>query len=369
MSEIPARQFGDPLGKGIHTFSPTDQAEYSSKDRSSTPIRIVCDSCTTSFDLTKMVLSMDVSAYNNGTAITPGADIKNTYLGLEAIIQSLTITAAGQVVEKIHNYPAFLSSIYKNMSAGHKKLLRQLSGYSNDNIFDTRATVSMNMHPWVGFCNPKNKNFFHVFALPDQTLEFTIALAHPASVFPNGNVDEIRVSNIRLLMPYHTPSPQFVNATRAISYEYTRTTQALVPASGTEKNIFNLNMSGVRSLQGFDAMFVDANADTTKDAALNYSSWDLREWRLVLGMTAIPSGKAGFKHSTTDNQTLLASLLSQTDFDSLGDMDISFADYDKKQFSFGWSFQDRTESSSAGLSFEGTNSSLKIATIHDTVLP
>ncbi|KAI9103361.1 hypothetical protein DFS34DRAFT_590894 [Phlyctochytrium arcticum] len=168
-----------------------------------------------------------------------------------------------------------------------------------------------------------------------------------------------------------------VDVTRAISsgrqifYNYTRTTQTENACSGGLRNTFIRHMSGVRSLVGFDACFVDDDvlSDPTKDKALMYNSQNLREWKIQLGSLHIPQGVQGFSHGPTDNQTLLVSQLSNNNFDALGDMDISFKDYDQKQFSLGWSFMDKSEGSSAALNFSGTDSLMKIHTLHASPAP
>ncbi|KAI9089853.1 hypothetical protein DFS34DRAFT_654353 [Phlyctochytrium arcticum] len=88
----------------------------------------------------------------------------------------MTIRAGGEVVQKIDNYPAYLNIVCKNLPVGQKKLLDQLSGYSN-------TTVTMNMHPWIGFFHSNNDSFFHVWSLPKQALEISITLADPATMF------------------------------------------------------------------------------------------------------------------------------------------------------------------------------------------
>ncbi|KNC95840.1 uncharacterized protein SPPG_08707 [Spizellomyces punctatus DAOM BR117] len=320
---------------------------------------------------------MDVSAYDNaGNLITPGTGVKNTYLGLESIIQSLTIKAGGETVVNIPNYPLYLVQTYRNLSAGSKKLLSQLSGYGNTNIFATSSTISINHHPFVGFFHPTNDQFFPVWALPNQALEIIITLADPSTVFTSAGIGEIRVSSIRCLLPFITPPPTtVVNATRAISdgksifYDYVRSTQTENACSGGNRNTFLLHMSGVRSLQGIEMSFVDDDVlnDQTKDKALMYSSQGLREWRIQLGANlTIPSGTQGFTHSPSDNQTLLVTQLSNNTFDQLGEIDLSFADYDSKAFSFGWSFASKDEGSANALSFTGTDGILRVHTTHAT---
>ncbi|KAI9103352.1 hypothetical protein DFS34DRAFT_590885 [Phlyctochytrium arcticum] len=322
---------------------------------------------------------MDISCHTaGGSLITPGAGVTNTYLGQESIIQSMTIKAGGEVVQKIDNYPAYLNTVYKNMPVGQKKLLNQLSGYGNTNVFKDSATVTMNTHPYLGFFHPNNDGFFHSWALPNQAIEITITLADPSTVFTSNQVAEIRVSNVRCLVPYITPNPKtIVDVTRAISsgrqifYDFTRTTQTENACSGGLRNTFILHMSGVRSLVGFDATFVDDDvlSDQTKDKALMYNSQNLREWKIQLGSLHIPSGVMGFTHGPNDNQTLLVSQLSNNNFDALGDMDISFKDYDEKQFSLGWSFMDKSEGSNAALSFVGTDALMKLHTVHASPAP
>ncbi|KAI9104900.1 hypothetical protein DFS34DRAFT_589997 [Phlyctochytrium arcticum] len=90
---------------------------------------------------------------------------------------------------------------------------------------------------------------------------------------------------------------------------------------------------------------------------------------MQLGQLHIPSGITGFSHGPNDNQTLLLSQLSGNDFDMLGDMDMSFADYDTKQFSFSWNFQSKDENSNAALSFSGTDALFKIHTTHASPPP
>ncbi|TPX56703.1 hypothetical protein SpCBS45565_g08369 [Spizellomyces sp. 'palustris'] len=339
-----ARGYSDPRGEGVSIYSPIGQSTYTTKSRNLMPIKIMCDSNSVSFILQKLILSMDVSAYDGaGNLITPGAGVKNTYLGLESIIQSLAIKAGGETVVNIPNYPLYLTQTYRNLSAGSKKLLNQLSGYGNTNIFGTASTISINHHPFVGFFHLTNDQFFPVWALPNQALEIIITLADPNTVFTSAGVGEIRVSNIRCLVPYITPPPMtVVNATRAISdgksifYDYVRSTQTENACSGGNRNTFLLHMSG-----------------------------GLREWRLQLGShLTIPSGTQGFTHSPSDNQTLLVSQLSNNNFDQLGDMDMSFADYDSKDFLFGWSFASKDEGSANALSFTGTDGIMRIHMQH-----
>nr|DAC81682.1 TPA_asm: hexon [Powellomyces chytrid fungus MELD virus 5] len=366
-----ARHYSDPKGEGVSIYSPVGQNVYSTKTRNLTPIKITCDSNSVSFILQKLIIAMDVTALNNGTPVT-GA--KNTYLGLESIIQSLTVKAAGETVVKIDNYPLYCAQEYKNMNVGNKKLLQQMTGYGNVDVFQTNSTVSTNFHPVIGFFHPENSGFFPVWALPNQSLELVIVLSDPSTVFTDGLVNELQVSNVRVILPYITPPPQVViNATRAIAdgksifYDYTRSTQTENASSGGLRNTYQLHMSGVRSLAGFTASFIDDDvlADPSKDKALAFGSQNLREWRMSLGPNlTIPSGVQGFTHSPTDKTTLLVTQLSMNDFTQLGDLDISFADYDAKQFSFGYGFQSKDESSHAALSFEGTDSIMRIHTIH-----
>ncbi|KAI9094087.1 hypothetical protein DFS34DRAFT_695393 [Phlyctochytrium arcticum] len=290
----------------------------------------------------------------------------------------MTIKAGGEVVQRIDNYPAYLATVYKNMPVGQKKLLNQLSGYGNTNIFKDSPTVTMNTHPFIGFFHPNNDQFFHPWALPNQAIEVSITLIDPTGFFTSNQVAELRVSNVRCIVPYITPPPKLVvDVTRAIAsgksiyYDYTRTTQTENACSGGLRNTFILHMSGVRSLVGFEAVFVDDDilSDQSKDKALEYNSQNLREWKIQLGALHIPSGVQGFTHSPSDNQTLLVSQLSNNNFDALGDMDISFKDYDQKQFSIGWSFMSKDESSSAALNFSGTDSLLKLHTVHASPPP
>ena len=376
-----ARGFSDPRGEGVAVYSPIGQNEFSTKSRNLTPIRITCDSNSVSFILQKLVLSMDVSAYTSGgAAITPGASIKNTYLGLDSIIQSMVVKAGGETVVNIPNYSAYLTKVYKTLPASQKTFLSNMGGYKNTNVFGANSTVTYNHHPWLGFFHPTNDQFFPVWSLPNQAMEIILTLADPAAVFTMaaGTAPaELRVSNIRCLIPYITPPPTVVvNATRAISdgksifYDYVRTTQTEIACSGGLRNTFLLHMSGVRSLQGFEATFVDDDIlnDPTKDNTYSYSSKDLREWRVQLGPNlTIPSGTVGFTHSPTDAQTMLISQLSMNNFDQIGNMDlISGADYDTKLFSFGYGFQSKDESSQAALSFTGTDGIMRIHTIHAT---
>ncbi|KAI9103788.1 hypothetical protein DFS34DRAFT_590204 [Phlyctochytrium arcticum] len=236
----------------------------------------------------------------------------------------------------------------------------------------------MNTHPWIGFLHPTNNQPFHVWALANQQLEISLTLADPATVFQSAGIAEFRVSNIKCLVPYITPPPQTtVSVTRAIAdgksiyYDYVRPTQTENAYSGGNRNTFILHMSNVRSLVGFESCFVDDDVlqDATKDKALSYSSQNLREWQMQMGQLHIPSGTTGFTHGPNDNQTLLLSQLSSNNFDMLGDMDISFADYDTKQFSFGWSFMSKDENSNAALSFSGTDALFKIHTTHASSPP
>ncbi|KAI9097105.1 hypothetical protein DFS34DRAFT_594306 [Phlyctochytrium arcticum] len=341
-----SRSWSDPRGEGVSVFSPT-QDTYSTKHRQVTPIRITCDSNAVSFILQKLVMSMDVTALKNG---------------LESIIQSLTIKAGGETVTKIDNYPAYLVQTYRSMSKGHKYLLGNMTGYGSTNVFSTTPTASFSMHPYVGFLHPNKDLFFPVWALPNQSLTFEIVLADPNMVFTSaGVVDELQVTNIRVQTPFVTPPPRIViNATRAVAngkslfYDYVRTNQVEQNCSCGSKNTFVLHMSGVRSLASLEMSFIDEDqySDQTKDKSEVWSSQNLREWRIQLGTNAtIPSGVQGFTHSPYDKQTLLVSHLSNNDFSQLADMDISFADYDDKQFSFAYGFQDKSEGSSAALSF------------------
>lgn len=372
-----AKGYSDPRGEGVSIFSPVGQSTYSTKSRNLTPIKITCDSNSVSFILQKLVLSMDVSIHAaNGDLMTPGPGIRNTVLGLESIIQSLTVKAGGETCVNIPNYPLYCTQIYKNLPGSTKSLLNQLSGYGQTNAFEVNASVSMNHHPLIGFFHPSNDQFFPVWATANQQLEITIVLADPNSVFTAGGVSEIRVSNIRCLVPYITPPPSSViDATRAIGdgksifYDYTRATQTSNACSGGQRNTFMLHMSGVRSLQGFESSFIDDDVlnDPTKDNNYTLSSQGLREWRIQLGPNlTIPSGVSGFTHSPTDRQTLLVSQLSSNNFDQIGSMDIQFNDYDSKIFSFSYGFQSKEESSQSALSFTGTDGIFKLHCIHST---
>ncbi|KAI8903431.1 hypothetical protein DFJ77DRAFT_444268 [Powellomyces hirtus] len=310
----------------------------------------------------KLILSMDITAVNDGAPVS-GAGIVNTKLGMEAIIQSLTIKAGGETMTRIDNWPAYLAQTYRNLNKGHKQLLQNLNGYGTSNVFSGTHTASVSMHPMVGCFHPTNDQFFPVWALPNQALTIEIVLADPSTVFTSGNVNEIKVSNIRCLVPYITPPPSvIVNVTRglgagkSIFYDYVRSTQTENPCSGGQRNTFNLHMSGVRSLVGIECSFVDDDvlSDPTKDKSEMFSSQNLRQWRLQLGANAtIPSGTTGFTHSPYDRQTLL-----------MADLDISFSDYDQKQFSFSYGFQSKDEGSNAALSFTGTDAILKVHTEH-----
>ncbi|TPX53319.1 hypothetical protein PhCBS80983_g06315 [Powellomyces hirtus] len=293
---------------------------------------------------------------------------------MESIIQSLTIKAGGETVTRIDNYAAYLTQTYRNLSKGTKQLLGNLSGYGRNDVFSGTVTASVSMHPTIGFFHPTNDQFFPVWALANQVMTIEIVLADPTSVFTSGNVDKIQVSNIRTLVPFVTPPPSVVvNATRAISdgksifYDYTRATQTENACSAGLRNTFNLHMSGVRSLVGIECSFIDDDVlqDPTKDKSEVFSSQNLREWRLQLGPNAtIPNGVQGFTHSPYDCQTLLVSHLSNNDFEQLADLDINFADYDSKHFSFSYGFQDKSEGNGAALSFSGTDSILRIHTQH-----
>ncbi|KAI9103414.1 hypothetical protein DFS34DRAFT_590943 [Phlyctochytrium arcticum] len=375
-----ARPYSDPRGEGVQIFSPVGESEYSTKSRNLTPIKITMDSNSVSFIFQKLVLSMDVSCYGAGGAlITPGTAVTNTYLGLDSIIQSMTVKAGGEAVQKIDNYPAYINTVYKNVPVGQKKLMNQLSGYGNTNVFKDSATVTMNTHPWIGFFHPSsNDQFFHPWALPNQAIEITLTLADPSTVFTSNQVQEIRVTNIRCILPYITPPPPLVvDVTRALSSgrqifcDYTKTTQTENACSGGLRNTVILHMSGVRSLVGFEAVFVDNDVLSNQaiDKALMYNSQNLREWKIQLGSLHIPQGVQGFTHGPNDNQTLLVSQLSNNTFDALGDMDISFKDYDQKQFSLGWSFMSKDEASSAALNFSGTDALMRLHTVHASPPP
>ncbi|TPX52851.1 hypothetical protein PhCBS80983_g06440 [Powellomyces hirtus] len=329
-----SRAYTDPRGEGWSVYSPIGQSEYSTKSRNLTPIKISCDS-------------------NSDGAPTSGAGLVNTKLGMESIIQSLTIKAANEVLTKIDNYPAYLALTYRNLNKGHKQLLQNMSGYGTSNVFSATHTASVSFHPMVGCFHPSNDQFFPVWALPNQALTIEIVLADPSTVFTSGNVNELKVSNIRCLIPYVTPPPSVVyNVTRAIAdgksifYDYVRSTQTENACSGGQRNTFNLHMSGVRSLVGIECCFVDDDvlSDPTKDKSEMFSLQNLRSWRLLLGPNAvIPAGAQGFSHGPFDRTTLLVSQLSNNDFDQMADMDISFADYDQKYFSLSYGFQSKDE--------------------------
>ncbi|DAC81694.1 hypothetical protein PhCBS80983_g06216 [Powellomyces hirtus] len=373
-----SRSWSDPRGEGWAVYSPIGQSEYSTKSRNLTPIKISCDSNSVSFILQKLLISMDVTAVNDG-APTSGAGIVNTKLGLESLIQSITVKAGGEVLTKIDQYPAYLAQTYRNLNKGHKQLLQNMHGYGMTDVFAASHTVSVNMHPMLGCFHPTNDQFFPVWALPNQALTIEIVLADPSNVFTSGNVNELRVSNIRCLVPYITPPPTIVyNVTRSIAdgksifYDYCRSMQTMNSASGGSQNVFVLHMSGIRSLIGLECCFVDDNvlSDHTKDKSETFSSQNLREWRIQLSPNAvIPSGPQGFTHGPFNKETLLVSHLSSNDFDQMADMDISFADYDQKQFSFSYGFQSKDEGSTAALSFTGTDSILKIITKHASPPP
>ncbi|KAI8904910.1 hypothetical protein DFJ77DRAFT_443825 [Powellomyces hirtus] len=321
---------------------------------------------------------MDVTAVNDG-APTSGAGIINTKLGLESLIQSITVKAGGETMTKIDNYPAYLSQTYRNLNKGHKQLLMNMNGYGTSNIFAGTHTATVSMHPMLGCFHPTNNQFFPVWALPNQALTIEIVLADPSNVFTSGNVNELRVSNIRCFVPYITPPPSVVfNVTRGLAsgksifYDYSRATMVEASASGGSQNVFNLHMSGVRSLIGIECCFVDDDvlSDPTKDKSEMFSSQNLREWRIQLGPNAlIPAGSQGFTHNSFDRTTLLISHLSNNDFDQMADMDINFQDYDQKHFSFSYGFQSKDEGSNAALSFTGTDSILKIITKHASPAP
>ncbi|KAI8916685.1 hypothetical protein DFJ77DRAFT_439923 [Powellomyces hirtus] len=321
---------------------------------------------------------MDITAVNDGVPVS-GAGLVNTKLGMESIIQSLTIKAGGEVMAKIDSYPAYLAQTYRSLNKGYKQLLQNMSRYGTSNVFSGTHTASVSFHPMVGALHASNGQSFPTWALPNQALTIEIVLADPSTVFTSGNVNEIRVSNIRCLVPYITPPPSVVfNVTRAIAdgksifWDYVRSTQTENPCSGGQKNTFNLHMSGVRSLVGIECSFVDDDvlSDPTKDKSEMFSSQNLRSWRLQLGPNAtIPSGTTGITHSPYDRQTLLVSQLSNNDFEQMADLDINFADYDQKQFSFSYGFQSKDEGSTAALSFTGTDAILKIHTEHASPPP
>ncbi|KAI9101984.1 hypothetical protein DFS34DRAFT_647772 [Phlyctochytrium arcticum] len=215
----------------------------------------------------------------------------------------------------------------------------------------------------------------HVWALDAQSLTIELTLNDPSAVFTAGTVDEIRFDNIVCQTPYTTPHPEFVpkvvssiNSGNSIFYDYIRTTQLENACSGGTKNTFNLHMSGVRSLTSFRSCFVDDDviSDRTKDKALSFSSQGLTDWRIGLGPSLFIPASYPFTHGATDPTTLLVTELSNNaSFEALGDMDISFDDFDQRQFAFGWSFQSRDEGSTASLSFTGTDSVMKIETTHN----
>ncbi|KAJ3176360.1 hypothetical protein HDU85_007252 [Gaertneriomyces sp. JEL0708] len=375
-----ARSYSDPRGEGVTIYSPVGQSEYTTKARTLTPIRIKCDSNQVSFILQKLVLSWDLSIYKtDGTSFPAGGGVKNTALGADAIIQTLVIKAGGETVVNIPNYNAYLADVYKNLPTSTKALLTKMSGYNRTDLFSSTSTVTVNHHPLVGFCHPTNDSFFHVWALPDQALEIQITLADPAAFFvgASGQPAEVRISNIRCLVPFITPPPSFViNTTRAISegksvfYDYVRSTQVENASSGSNLNTYMLHMSGIRSLQGISCMYIDGNAvqDPTKDNNLSYSSHGLREWWIRMGALTIPSGITGFTHSPTDMTTLLVTHLSDNNFDQIGAMDLNY-NYDTQLFNFGYSFQSKDEGSTSALSMTGTDGIMRITTRHEGSVP
>ncbi|TPX53452.1 hypothetical protein PhCBS80983_g06281 [Powellomyces hirtus] len=160
-----SKPFSDPRGEGVAVYSP------------------------------KLILSMDITAVNDGVPVS-GAGLVNTKLGMESIIQSLTIKAGNETMAKIDSYPAYLAQTYRSLNKGYKQLLQNMSGYGTNNVFSGTHTASVLFHPMVGALHASNGQSFPTWALPNQALTIEIVLADPSTVFTSGNVNEIRVSNI-----------------------------------------------------------------------------------------------------------------------------------------------------------------------------
>lgn len=377
-SQTFARPYTNPLGEGWSTYTPVGQSVYSSKTGQLRPITVALDSNKVSLMLEKLIISCDVTALKNGAPIANPASLTTTYLGLDSVFASLSVKAGGETVENHESYSEFLAGEYATMGADMKKLLLNLSGYGSTNAFQ-QSTMSITHHPPIGFFHPTNGDFFHPWALPNQRCEVTFTVARPESIFLTADVcDEIQLSNIRVLVPYVTPNPEFViGVTRAIAdgksiyYDYVRTGTELQACTGSTKNVFLYHMSNVRSLQGFRGTFVDedALADVTKDNAKSFTDANLREWRLQVGQRYIPDGTQGFTHSPTDRQTMLITQLSKNGFDQIASMDLPFQGYITQNFELGYSFQDKAEGSRAALGFTGTDGLLRVHTTHANPAP
>ncbi|DAC81658.1 hypothetical protein PhCBS80983_g06163 [Powellomyces hirtus] len=372
-----ARGFSDPRAEGVATYSVIGADTYSSKAGSKTPIKITCDSNSVSFVLQKLLLQMDISLCNaDGSPAAPGAALKNTFLGLDAFIKTLTIKAGGQTVEQIDDWPSYCATTYKNLPLGQKKLLSQMTGYGNTSVFATSSSVTSNWHPLISFFHSSLGQYLSPWSLPNQAMEIIFTLNDPSQIFTASTVAEYRISNNTCFIPYITPPPEIViQATRAIAngqslyYDYMRTRQTDAPCSGARRNMFLFYMSGVRSLANTEFFFIDDNvtADPSKDKALSFSSQNLNQFWYQLGPgLTIPNGTQGFKHSATNSQALLLSALSNNNFEQLGDIDIDFSLFDSQQFSIPYSFQSTDEANNAALSFQGSDGLFRIITEHSS---
>ncbi|KAJ3008907.1 hypothetical protein HKX48_008273 [Thoreauomyces humboldtii] len=339
------------------------------------------DSNSMLFFLQKLSLSMDVTALLAGAPVANPSSMPTTTLGLESVIQSLVIKAAGEIVTSIPNYPQYAAQNLATQTVGQQNLAFNLSGNGSNNAFQ-QSTMSICSHPLVGFFEPTlGQNPLHVWSLPNQAIELEITLADPSTVvLAAGLCNEIQVSNIRVgVAAVSPPADMQVSALNALAngqslfYDFVRPTQVKAACLGSTTNRFLFHMSGVRSLIGFTACFVDdTKAGTqTVDKALQFSNQTLSTWQIQLGSgLTIPRGLAGFTHSSTDRQTFLVSQLALNDYMNIGNVtQFDFADYTTKKFTFGYAFEDRSEGSQAALAFTGTDGLFRINTTHTTAPP
>lgn len=367
-----ASPYSNPRTEGWVQFPATGQDTFTSKSRSLTPIKITLNSDHASFWLQKMFILIEVTLYDATGAVMAKGPV-NSALGAEAFFESIRVTAGGELVENIPDLMAYSAQTYKNISARDKLLLGNMTGFNKTDLFANSGTRGFAWHPYLGFMHPTNNGPLHVWSLPNQSLEISLNLANISNVFQAAGVAEYRITNIRAFVPFTCPSPEYVaqtmqhiNSGESLFYDYRRSTFTSNNCSGGTRSSHILHMSGVRSLSSFSWWYADDDviADQTKDKALSFSSQGLKEWRIQLGPSLyIPQGRA-FQHSANSPETLLISQLSNNSFEQLGDMDISFANYDATLFSIDYSFQSSDEGAvGCALGFQGTDGIVRLETV------
>ncbi|KAI9104043.1 hypothetical protein DFS34DRAFT_304190 [Phlyctochytrium arcticum] len=177
------------------------------------------------------------------------------------------------------------------------------------------------------------------------------------------------------MVPTFQPPPEFqlavqrsIAAGKELFYDYTRYSTQELACNGSTRQTYRIHMNGVRSLKAFDFSFVDEDllANPALDKNEISSSKGLREWFIQIGNLVTPSGMTGFLNGPANPETLLISQIKGNYLSAVGELDLpSLSDYQNKFFSAGFSYPSIDVSSSAALSFVGTDSIMEMTTIHE----